>query len=182
MKRVQSNRRARSADRLPDPLPHATNIDMDEVRFRIVADAAYLHCKSSLVKLVQRASRQGNVDGFPLHMQALRSHAGIHASELRVRFRRAVSADQLETTTRFEPGADFVDCIKQFGWNRIDVIRHEIPQRLVDRRERISDVLAFDPIVHRFQVFTRVDAVEREGSGVERLATDEGWRGQGACG
>ncbi len=62
------------------PSPDPSDVHMNKFRFRIVSHSAAVEAESKVAQFRSGYARNANVNGFPLHVQAVRSHAGGGAS------------------------------------------------------------------------------------------------------
>src|SRR5579872_3500966 len=80
------------------PAPDAAQVHVNEVGRRIVTDTAALKRQGGVPKSRRFHTRQANVDGLCLHVQALLSNAGSVGAQILVRLRRAIAANDLYLT------------------------------------------------------------------------------------
>src|SRR5919106_186891 len=132
--RERSSLRRRVERRQPEdgsPETDATRVDVDEIGGWIVADAAELQRARRRAKVIQLDSRNADVDGFTVLMEASRSHTGLRPAarpEHRVRMRRAVPRNDVERPIRLQRAAKFMKQIEQVRIDGFDFVGSKVPQ------------------------------------------------------
>ena len=57
------------------PSPDSPDVHMNKFRFRIIANSAAVEVESNVAQFRSGYSGNADVNGFPLHVQAMSSHA-----------------------------------------------------------------------------------------------------------
>src|SRR5271166_5932548 len=144
--RRTSTRRARTEPSRKEsknlPESDAAGVAVDEAGLRIVADAAGLLRQRGAAQLREAAAGDGNVDRLALDMEAVDRDAFAVGVEHRIGQRRAVSRNHLERFRGAEPMLDSRQQVEQRRVDRLDFVRAEIAQDVVDAVELFGDVLS----------------------------------------
>lgn len=154
--------------RAVSPTPHGPDIDVNEARIWVMADAAAAEIERGLPQRWQRRVCKRYVDRHALHVQAAARNAGTGVSERGVRSRRAVARDYLKRVARFERRRQIVQQIKQARVDGVHISGTVVAQDMIDRRERVRRIGAALPILGR-ERFTRVQIVEAQCAPAHRL-------------
>ncbi len=128
------------------PQAHAPHVEMDEVGFRVVADAAASQGDGGCTDPRQGPARDAEVNGHAPGMKAVRGHACRRGLEERVARGRAVSRDDLERLGGVEARAKGAQEPEQPSIDLVDLARAVIPQHPVDVSQRVGDEAAVLPV------------------------------------
>ena len=161
---------------------------MDEVRGRIVADAAPTQIQRRLVQVGQFHTRRADVDGHALHVQAVMRHAAAVPGQAGIGPGRPIAGYHLEGLPGLEPGGQLVQQVEEFRSDRVHLSGAEIPQEAIHRMERgvqIAPVLEIGKgeMLPRVQV-VQIDVPLRrsdEGLGPAGVRRRQKGRGQRTC-
>lgn len=82
------------------PSPDSSDVHMNKFRFWIVANSAPVETESNITQLRGGYTGNADVNGFPLHVQAVRSHAGGSASQKLIAPGAAISANDVNFRVR----------------------------------------------------------------------------------
>ena len=134
-----SGRRAAAADL---PGAECARVDMDEVRFRVVTDAAALQLQGRGTELGGFRSRRADVDRPPREVQALLRDARGDLAQRFVGLRRAVAGNDLETSAPAELIVEQAQRIQQLDVDRVDLVGAEVAKQVIDRLERARNDIA----------------------------------------
>ncbi len=92
---VRANLSTGAAEASAFPIPHTADVDVNEVRFPVVADAALLEGEGKVPQPLGRDAGEPHVDGLALDVLAVFRLAAAVTAQLFVRVGRAVSRDDL---------------------------------------------------------------------------------------
>ena len=143
------------------PEADAAGVYVDEAGLRIVADAAGLLRQGGAAQLREAAAGDANIDRLALDMEAVDRDAFAVSVKHRIRQGRAVPGNHLEGFRGAQPMLDSRQQVEQRGIDRLDFVRAEIAQDVVDAIQLFGDVLSVFP-VSRLQTLAGVQRIELE--------------------
>ena len=116
-------------------------IQMNEIRFGIVADTAAPEVYSCLAQRGGLTSGDSDVDGTAFHMQAFRCYACSDFSQCRIRARGTVTGNDAEWRARLFLHYDAVKQVQKVWINRHDLSGAMVPHDMTDPVYRTMDNL-----------------------------------------
>ena len=143
------------------PEADAAGVDVDETALRIVTDAAGLLRQGGTAQLREVAAGDANIDRLALDMEAVDRDAFAVGVEHRIGQGRTVSGNHLERFRCAQPMLDSRQQVEQRRIDRLDFVRAEIAQDIVDAVELFGNVLSVFP-VSRLQTLAGVQRIEFE--------------------
>lgn len=144
---------------LPDL--YRPGIQMDKIRFGIVADPAAAEVYSYLAKCGGLVSGDSDVDGTALHMQAFRSYTCSDFSQCFIRARRTVAGNDAEGGAWLFLHDDAMKQIQQVGVNRPDLSGAVIAHDMTDSVHCTMDQIPVGAVAG-FKGLPGVNIIERQ--------------------
>ena len=143
------------------PAAHAPGIDVDEVRTRIVPYSAGTQRKRRVMERRQIAVRHAYINRAPIYVQAMYRDTLAVRVQHRVGFGRAIAGNHVVWRGGVEPVMQYGEKVEQAWIDRLDFVRAEIAQQVIDFLQCAGDVAAIF-VVNRLEALASVQVVEAE--------------------
>ena len=141
-----------SAREMVLPAPHPSHVNVHEVRSGVISHSPAMQAERRVAQFGGGDSRQANVNGLCLHVEAMLGHTGVGAAgaEEFVGLRGAVAADHVDFTPRIVHRlGQVIQQVKQSGIEVMNIAGAVIAQKMVqpvERRGQIRIAAAIDDI------------------------------------
>ncbi len=157
------------------PLSDPANIDMHEPVLGIVAHASIVQSQRGVAQGKRRDAGNANVDGVSQNVHTMLGNAAGGVVQKRVRPRRAVSADDVDRSSRVADG--LVEMIEQIEKTRVHIVilmNAPVPKKTIQSRfggRQVMVALTVDDV----EAPARVQVVEGETETFGRRRLRYGW-------
>ena len=119
------------------PLADTAGIDVDEIRVRVVANAAAMEGESCFAQLERVDARHAQVDGFGLNVEAVLGDAVSVSAKRFVRRRSAIAADDVDLAAGMtDRDRQIVEDIVETGIEMANVAGAMIAEEIIELGER----------------------------------------------
>ncbi len=127
------------------PVPHRSDIDVDETGIGIVAHTAGLEIERRPVQVTQIAPRKCDIYGHAPGVEALLRHSVASLPKLGVGRRRAVARNNVIGLARVQLVPQGMQKVQKLGVDRLDVAGAMIAQHAVDLAQALWNRPTLEP-------------------------------------
>lgn len=133
----------RDVQTLQRPGSERTTIQVNEVRFRVIAHTTPMHGNRCTAYPANVETFDTNIDGAAMHVETVVGYARMLCMQPRIGQWRAVTADDIERPVQAQHLFEIVQLIQQFGVDIVNIARPIVSQQKADFIDSIIQITTF---------------------------------------